>query len=267
MTASRPVRAIRAEWTKLRTLPSTAWLLLLGVLGTAGPSLAITGSLDYPSCGTPCTLDTTQVSLGAVRLGQVAILVLAVLATTAEYSTRTMQPTLTAVPSRLLVLLGKVVVPAVLAGAAGVLAVAGSLAAGRTVLPGNGFTAAHGFPPVSLGDDLTRRAAVGTVIYLVLVAVLGSGLGLLLRDTAGAVTVALALLYGMPVVATFLNDPVWQQRLHRISPMEAGLTVQATRDLAAQPIGPWAGLGVLSLYAAAAVVAGLIALTRPTVAD
>jgi ABC-2 type transport system permease protein len=251
VTATRPVRAVRAEWTKLRTLPSTGWLMLVVVLGTVGLGFAITGSLDFEHCGTPCPLDTTELSLAGVRLGQVGILILAVLAVTAEYSTRTMHPTLAAVPSRVLVLLGKLAVPAVLAAVAGVLAVAGSLAAGRAVVPA-----------LSLADGLTRRAALGTVLYLVLVGVLGTGLGLLLRDTAGAVTAALILLYGFPVVAAFVNDPVWRQRLHRISPMDAGLTIQSTRDLAAQHIGPWEGLGVLSLYAATAVIAGLIVFER-----
>ena len=68
-----------------------------------------------------------------------------------------------------------------------------------------------------------------------------------------------ALLYGSPVVAMFVSDPRWQHRIHRFSPMDAGLTIQSTRNLAAEHIGPWAGLGVLSLYAAAAVIAGLIA--------
>jgi len=87
---------------------------------------------------------------------------------------------------------------------------------------------------------------------------LGAGLGLLLRDTAGALTAALALLYGSPIVAMFINDPQWQHRIHRFSPMDAGLTIQTTRNLAAEHIGPWAGIGVLSLYATAAVAAGLI---------
>jgi len=41
--------------------------------------------------------------------------------------------------------------------------------------------------------------------------------------------------------------------------MDAGLAIQATRDLPAEHIGPWAGLGVLALYAAAAVLTGLVA--------
>jgi ABC-2 type transport system permease protein len=258
MTAPQPLRALRAEWTKLRTLPSTGWLMLLAIAGTVGIGFAITGSLDYRHCDAPCTLDTTKLSLAGVRLGQVGIVVLAVLAVTAEYSTGTIQPTLAAVPRRLLVVLGKLAVVAVLGTAAGVLAVAGSLLAGRTTLPGNGFTAAHGFPALSLADDLTRRAAIGTVLYLALISVLGAGLGLLLRDAGGAVTATLALLYGAPVVAMFLNDPKWQHRIDRLAPMDAGLTIQSTRNLATEHIGPWAGLGVLSLYSAAAAIAGLI---------
>lgn len=252
------MRALHAEWTKLRTLPSTGWLMLLAIAGTMGLGFAVTGSLEYDHCESPCTLDLTKLSLAGVRLGQVGIVVLAVLAVTAEYRTRTVQPTLIAVPRRFPVVLGKLGVLAALGLATGVLAVAGSLAAGRTMLSRNGFTAARGFPALSLADDLTRRAAIGTVLYIGLVTVLGAGLGLLLRDTAGAVTAALALLYGSPVVAMFINDPKWQHRVHRFSPMDAGLAIQATRNLAAEHIGPWAGLGVLSLYAAAAVIAGLV---------
>ncbi|MFI2647699.1 ABC transporter permease [Micromonospora fulviviridis] len=258
MTARRPLRALRAEWTKLRTLPSTGWLMLLTVAGTVGVGFAVTGSLHYAHCDSPCTLDLTKLSLAGVRLGQVGIVILAVLTVTAEYSTRTIQPTLVAVPRRLLVVLGKLGVLAVVGAATGVLVVAGSLAAGRATLPGNGFTAAHGFPALSLADDLTRRAAIGTVLYTGLVTLLGAGLGLLLRDTAGAVTAGLALLYGSPVVAMFVTDPAWQHRIHRFAPMDAGLTIQSTRNLAAEHIGPWAGLGVLSVYVAAAVIGGLI---------
>jgi ABC-2 type transport system permease protein len=54
---------------------------------------------------------------------------------------------------------------------------------------------------------------------------LGAGLGLLPRDTAGAVTAALALLYGSAVVGIFVSDPRWQHRIHRFAPVDAGLTI------------------------------------------
>jgi ABC-2 type transport system permease protein len=43
--------------------------------------------------------------------------------------------------------------------------------------------------------------------------------------------------------------------------MTAGLAIQATRDLDRLPIGPWAGLGVLAAWAAAAVLAGGVVFT------
>jgi ABC-2 type transport system permease protein len=233
-------------------LPSTGWLLLGAVVVTVAVGFAITASLDYSHCDAPCVTDPGKLSLAGVRLGQVAVVILAVLGVTAEYATRTIQPTLAAVPRRVSVVVGKLVTLVALAVLAGAAAAAGSVAAARAVLPHTGF------PQLSLSDQLLQRAALGTALYLGLVAALGVGLGLLLRDTAGAVIVTLALIYGSSVVAGFVSDPRWQHRLHRFSPMDAGLAIQATRDGAAEHIGPWAGIGVLSAYAGAVVLAGLV---------
>ncbi|GID94177.1 ABC transporter permease [Amorphoplanes digitatis] len=254
-------RALRAEWTKLRTLPSTGWLLLAAVGLTVLVGYAAAATLQVRECQAPlCYEDLTKISLVGVRLGQAAIVILAVLTVTTEYGTKMIKVTLAAVPGRMTVLAGKlgvVTAAAALAGAAGVL---GTMLAARAVLPGNGFTAANGYRPLSLGDHLTLRAATGSVLYLCLVGVLGVGVGLLIRDTAGAVTTVLMLLYGSPMLALLISDPRWQHRIHRYSPMDAGLSIQTTRDFATAHIGPWAGIGVLAAYAGAAIVAGAIAL-------
>ncbi|MFY7626872.1 hypothetical protein [Streptomyces soliscabiei] len=44
--------------------------------------------------------------------------------------------------------------------------------------------------------------------------------------------------------------------------MTAGLAVQATVHLHELPIGPWAGLGVLAAWAAAALLVGSLLLHR-----
>ena len=44
--------------------------------------------------------------------------------------------------------------------------------------------------------------------------------------------------------------------------MTAGLAIQATTNLRGLPIGPWAGLGVLAAWAAAALLTGGL-LLRP----
>ncbi|NVI91373.1 ABC transporter permease, partial [Actinomadura sp. BRA 177] len=128
--------------------------------------------------------------------------------------------------------------------------------AGRGLLPGSGFTAANGYPPLSPLDGSTARAASGTVLYLVLVALLSLGAGTALREPAAAITAVLALLWIVPVITRLAGDATWQDRLEKVSPMPAGLAVQATRNLDRLPIGPWQGLGVLAAYAAAALLAG-----------
>ena len=132
----------------------------------------------------------------------------------------------------------------------------GSLLAGRLILPGNGFTAAHGHPPLSLGDGPTLRAAAGSVLYLALIALLSLGAATAVRDSATAIGVVLGLLYLFPIVAQMVIDPHWQRHLQQLGPMTAGLAIQATTNLRSLPISPWAGLGVLAAWAAAALLAG-----------
>ncbi|TYK45077.1 ABC transporter permease subunit [Actinomadura decatromicini] len=251
-------RAVRAEWTKLRTLPSTAWLLLALAAVTVAVGAAVTGAVDTSHCATPagCQEDMPKLALSGVRLGQVAAVVLGVLAVGGEYATGTITVTLAAVPRRWTVLAAKAAVVAGAVAAAGAVGVLGSLAAGRGILPGNGFTAANGYPPLSPLDGPTARAAAGTVLYLVLVALLALGAGTALRDQAGAVTAVLGALWLVPLVAAMVGDDTWRDRLDKYAPMPAGLAVQATRNLDRLPIGPWAGLGVLAAYAAAALLAG-----------
>ncbi|NUR71969.1 MAG: ABC transporter permease [Hamadaea sp.] len=253
------MRTVRAEWTKLRSLPSTGWLLLAVVVATAALGFAVTGSLDADHCLNECHEDLTRMSLMGVRLGQAAVAILAALAVTSEYATRTIRPTLTATPGRLRVLLSKMTVVTGLSALAGMAGVAGSLLAARAVLPHKGFTPANGYADLSLSDHLTLRAYAGSILYLGLVAVLSAGLGFVIRDTGGTVAAVLMLFYGSPLIAMFVTDAKWQHRIHRFSPMDAGLAITSTRDFAVTThIGPWAGLGLLSAYAAAAVLAGAI---------
>jgi ABC-2 type transport system permease protein len=261
--------ALRAEWTKARTVPSTGWLLLLVVLAMVGLGFAITGTLRIHDCSEdPCALDTVKLSLAGVRLAQVGAAILGVLLVTGEYATGSITPTLAAVPRRWSVLVSKVALVGALVTGAAVVGVVGTLLTARAVLPGRGFTAATGYPRTTLLHDLTQRAAVGTVLYLVLIALLGLGIGLLVRDTGAAVTLVLTLLLVAPLVAMFVSDTHWQDRIHRYAPMDAGLAIQSTRDLTTLPIGAWPGLALLAGYALAAVTTGGIALrvrdaTRP----
>jgi ABC-2 type transport system permease protein len=252
--------ALRMEWTKLRTIRATGWSLLALVVTTVGVSAFTAARIGPIDCAPrPCTLDTARIALSGVYIGQIAVVVLAALAVTTEYDTRTIATTLQAEPRRWRVVIAKAwVVLGVVLGA-GALAVAGCVVAGRVVLTHNGFTPAAGYPSLlGWGDGAVRRALLGTVAYLGLIALLSLGIAAILRAGAAAITTVLGLLYVVPIAAQFVTDRAWQLALARVAPMTAGLAIQSTQLLDGAPIGPWAGLGVVAAYAAAALIAGAI---------
>ncbi len=237
---------LRAEWTKLRTSPGTVGLLCAVAAGTAATGAAVAATVACPS---QACLDPARTSLTGVQLGQAVVAILAVLLIGEEYGSGMVRVTLAAVPRRLAVLGGKAAVLSVVVAAAAAVGVAGSLLAGRLLLPGRGA-------PLVLGGAAVLRAAAGSVLYLVLVALLGLGVATAVRNSGAAVGVVLALLYLFPVVTEVVGDPAWRRHLEQVSPMSAGLAVQATTGLRDLPIGPWAGLGVLAAWSAAALLAG-----------
>ena len=249
--------ALHAEWTKLRTVPSTLWLLLTAIAVTVGAS-ALTASVV--KCPASCHADVTKASLTGVEPGQALIVILAVLMMSSEYSTGMIRATLTAMPRRSTVLAAKAAILTGVVLAAGTIAVLGSLLAGQLIMPGNGFTAAHGNAPLSLANGPMLRAGFGSVLYLALIALLSLGAASALRDSALSITVLLGVLYIFPVIGEVILNPHLQHDIDRYAPMNAGLAIQATRDLDQLAIGPWAGLGVLAAYAAAALLAGGLAL-------
>jgi ABC-2 type transport system permease protein len=253
-------RALHAEWTKARTVGGTGWLLLatvtLTVALSAGTAAAVTCSPDG------CDQDTTRLSLSGIGLGQAVVAMLAVLVISGEYSTGMIRTTLTAMPRRATMLAAKAIVLTGVTLAAGTIAVLASLLAGTLILPGNGFTPAHGYPPLSLSDGPTLRAVVGSVLYLALIALLSLGTATAVRDPATAAGIVLGLLYIFPIITHVVTDPHWQRHLEQIAPMTAGLAIQATTGLHGMPIGPWSGLGVLAAWAATALLCGGVLLRR-----
>lgn len=243
--------ALRAEWTKLRTLTGTLWLLAGAVALTVAVSAAVVAATHQSSRGG----DPTKLALIGINLGQAVVAVLAVLTISEEYATGMILLTLTATPRRLVSLCAKAANLAVINLAAGVLAVAGCLITGRLLLPAAGFDAAHGYAVLSFAHGPTLRATAGSVLYLVLVTLLALGIATAVRDTAVSIGATLALLYLPPLLAQALSEPL-RRHIQQIAPMTAGLAIQATTNLHSLPIAPWAGLGVLAAWTATALLLG-----------
>jgi ABC-2 type transport system permease protein len=244
--------ALRAEWTKLRTTPGPAWLLLITAIVTVALGAAVTATATCPPTG--CGIDVARLVLSGVYAGQAPIAVLAVLAVSGEYSTTLIRTTLTAIPNRPTVLAAKALVVALPVAVIGSLAMLACLLVAGIVLP------RHGFPRLSLTDGPLLRASAGSVAYLVLIALLSLGVAALVRDSAAAIGTVLGLLYLPPVLIPMVANPHLHRLLDRAAPMTAGLAVQATSDLDHLPIGPWAGLGVLAAWSAGTLLTGIVLL-------
>ncbi len=238
------IATLHAEWTKLRTLPGTWWLLAAAAAAFSCPP----GRCTLAATGT----DPARLSLTGLYLGQVLIAVGGVAVIGGEYGTGLIRLTLAATPRRLTVLGAKATLVTGWSLAAGLAGVAGALLVGRLILPGT----------LPLGGPADVRAALGSVLYLVLIALLALGLTTAVRESALGIASVLGLLFVFPLVAAVIPDQILARHLQQLAPMTAGLDVQATIGLAALPLTPWQGLGVTALWTAGALLLGAAVLSR-----
>jgi ABC-2 type transport system permease protein len=257
--------ALYAEWTKLRTLASTFWMLLGAVVLTVAAGAAASAAFQCSgrACAAAATgADPAKISLTGIYLGQAVVAVLAAGAIGNEYGTGMIRVTLTAMPRRLMVLAAKAAVLTGWSLAAGAVAIGGSVLAGRLLLPGHGLTPANGYQLLSLGNGPDLRAAAGSVLYLALIGLLALGIATAFRDSGVAIGAVLGLLYLFPIITSVIPDPVLARHLEQAAPMTAGLYIQATVGVSSLPLTPWQGLGVLAAWTSGALVLGAVLLWR-----
>jgi ABC-2 type transport system permease protein len=250
--------ALHAEWTKLRTLAGTWWLLLAAAALTIAVSAAAAAAFACPPAGCApqqAGADPAKLGLAGVNLGQVLIALLAVLAVGGEYGTGMIRLTLTATPHRLTAFTAKALVTTAAAVAASMLAVGGSAFAGWLILPGRGVSTGNGYVPLTLANTADLRAVGGSVLYLTLIALLALGVTTAVRDSATGIGLVLGLLL-FPLVSSVIPDHALARHLEQLAPMTAGLYIQATVGVQALPLTPWQGLGVTAAWAAGALILG-----------
>lgn len=139
-----------------------------------------------------------------------------------------------------------------------VTAAIGAVLVGRPLLSGKGLTADLGYPTLALSAGSLRRAVFGTVLYLLLVALISIGVAAAIRHPGAGIGTMLFNFSG-PYLITVLV-PMSTSTLHHIqdaSPMMAGLSVQTTvAGMGTSSLHPWTGLAVLAAYAAGALLLG-----------
>lgn len=247
---------LRAELYKLRTVRSGYVAVLAAFAANTGFAV-LAGALIAPrlSAHDRASVDVVQLALAGVHLSQIAFGVLGALVITSEYSSGMIRVTLAAIPRRRVLLTAKALV---LCGVTLVTATASTFAAWfafQAALPARTLTG------TALTDPGIARAVAGGGLYLTMLALLGFGLGVLLRSSAAAIATLFGLLFVPPLLLELLPGS-WKDTIGPWIPMESGSQIYIAVHRDAVALGPWAGFGVFTLYAAAAITAGLILATR-----
>jgi len=236
----------RMEWIKLRTLRSTWWTL--AVTAAAGAAMAVAIGLNTISRNA----DLTNNVLAGVIPGLLLIGVLGVLVITSEYTSGMIRATLAAAPRRPLLLAAK-------AGVFGAMALAVGEAAAFLAFFAGGAAFRHGLSAPALSQPGVLRAVLLGGASYCLIGLLGLGLGAIIRHTAAAIAVLVAGVYLIgPIIgaaahalAAYLPIFIIGNSLTTTTPERCTGTGPCPHFLSA-----WAGLGVLSLYAAVALAIG-----------
>jgi ABC-2 type transport system permease protein len=247
---------LRSEWTKLSSLGSTRWSLLITVVVAIAVSAIVTSvyaSQYDQGFAARHTIDPTYWSLNGLIFAQLAIGVLGVLTMSGEYGTGLISTTFAAIPQRRTVFVAKAVVASAVALAIGTVSSLGAFFLGQSILSGKHIQA-------GIGDPGVLRAVTGGGLYLAVLAVLALSLGALIRHSAGAIATFLGLLLVLPAVGAIL-PPSWQDTITPYFPGNAGLAILHVESMA-NTAEPWTGFTAFCAYAAVTFAAALFVLPR-----
>jgi ABC-2 type transport system permease protein len=241
-------RELVAEWTKLRSVRSTMWSLLLLVVLTLGFTALFTAltvsqwDQTDPSDRAQTIADPVSTILGAgLFLGQLTICVLGVMVMTSEYSTGMIRASLLAEPLRWRMLVAKSAVFAF------VVLVVGEVVSFSSYFIGSAIM--HSKAPVSLSDSGVLRAVIGGGLYLSVLGLFSLSIGGIVRHTAGAITGVIAFILVLSPLAQLLPGDIGTY-VHAYLPAEAGQLIGYAHTPPDGVLSPWEGFGVFCLWTA-----------------
>ena len=187
--------AISSEWTKIRSVRSTMWTLGVFLLLVVGIGLLV-AVLVAANQGEESLKGQNPLSFGVfgLLLGSMCIITLGVLTTASEYGTGMIRTTMTACPSRARVLTAKAIV---------FFAVAFTVTFASVLLVAVADVAMlKGAKDPSGGEWL--RGTFGISLYIALLGLLSLVVGSIIRHSAGAITIMIALVLAPLVIALFM---------------------------------------------------------------
>ncbi|GAB2817267.1 ABC transporter permease subunit [Actinoallomurus bryophytorum] len=253
-------RLMLAEWTKIRSVRSTVWSLILLIVLDLGFTALLT-SLTVSQWSNAdrgdrasVVADPASTILGSgFFLSQLTVCVLGVMVVASEYSTGMIRASLLAVPKRVPMLAAKSVVFAVLILVLGTAVSFASFFIGAAIL--------HSKAPVALGDPGVLRAVIGGGLYLAMLGLFALSLGAIIRHTAAGITGVIGFVLVLAPLAALLPGKLGDH-IHAYLPSEAGQLIGHARQGPNDLLTPWQGYGVFAIWTAALLVVAGILLKR-----
>ncbi|MFI0480021.1 ABC transporter permease [Actinomadura sp. 9N215] len=253
-------RLMLAEWTKIRTVRSTLWSLILLIILDLGFTALFVGltAAQWDDMNADdrasVTADPVSFILGSgFFLSQLTICVLGVLVIASEYSTGMIRASLLAVPRRLPMLAAKAAVFALVVLALGVLVSFASFFIGAAMIGDKA--------EVSLGDPGVLRAVVGGGLYLAMLGLFAMAIGAIVRHPAGGITGVIGFVLVLAPLAMLLPGSIGEH-VHAYLPSEAGYLIAKAHQGEDDLLTPWQGYGVFALWTAALLAAAAVLLKR-----
>jgi ABC-2 type transport system permease protein len=227
---------LTVERIKLFSTRSPWWCMILATALTVGLT-SIFAATVKPKDLADFTPNVTQF---AYNFGLVVMMVMSTLAVTTEYRFSTIRSTFLAVPTRTPALLAKAVVVAGLAGIVGEITAVGSWGVARLIQPD---------APLTLDTAHEYRNVFGIGLIYLLASVFAMAVGLIVRQSAGAIVIELVYLF---LLENLL--PVIPRIGHQIQhwlPFTVGdnfivagqpHTSDGPPTIEGMPLGPWGSL-------------------------
>jgi ABC-2 type transport system permease protein len=239
--------AIRMEWIKLRSLRSTFWLL--AVLAVAIVAIGVGVSAGYRThMPRPGAAQMVNDGMIGVVVGQLLMGFLGVVTMTGEYSSGMIRATVAAIPNRRLILAAKAVVFGAVALAGAELVTFVTFFASQAALSGSAV------PQSSLGDPDVLRTVALSGAYVTLIGLIGLGLGAIIRHTGATIGILFGLLFVPMIILGLLGTAGLQ--IAKFVPMFILANSVTVVTPVEGSLSAWAGIGVLSGYAAVALAIG-----------
>ena len=262
---SRPaglVGTLRSEFTKIRSVRSTYWsLILLVVTGIAWSVAFCAGEAahwPHMTAQAKAGFDPTQSSIvGLALLGQLVIVVLGTLSITSEYSTGMIRTSLSVMPRRRILYAAKAAVFTAIALVVAFLTSFAAFFIGQALLSSTHASA-------TLSQPNVLRAVTCAALYVALCGLFSFGLGMILRSTAGAMAAAYGLLFLVPQLAKALPS-TWYADVVRWLPggdVVNAITSTQTSSLSPNMFPAWGEFAVFGAYTVAVLVTGAVLFRR-----